>query len=162
VDDASRKGGTGSFGNNVLAFFGIARVPTRFALVIDDFSFGSFTACDGLGAELVVEQRDEGGNSQFVHQLPVRMKYPNVKLTRSVRGPQKRTIAKWMSDWAAKGGPHGTAVISALDEKGLEDPVISWVLRDVIPVKWTGPQWNGDTSKSLTESIEIAHHGFID
>ena len=51
---------------------------------VDSRDLGAFTACDGLGVEVVVEQREEGGMNSYVHQLPGRLKYTNVKLTRPV------------------------------------------------------------------------------
>ena len=55
-----------------------------FSVTIDDDELGSFNSCDGLGCEVVMEQREEGGNNGFVWQLPTRIKYTNVKLTRPV------------------------------------------------------------------------------
>jgi hypothetical protein len=31
----------------------------------------------------------------------------------------------------------------------------------VVPVRWTGPALNLDSPKVATETIEIAHHGFL-
>ena len=30
-----------------------------------------------------------------------------------------------------------------------------------VPVRWTGPSLNPDSPKVATETIEIAHHGFV-
>jgi len=53
-----------------------------FAVKIDDNDLGTFNSCEGLGCEVVIEQREEGGNNAFVWQLPTRLKYTNVKFTR--------------------------------------------------------------------------------
>lgn len=47
-----------------------------------------FVSGEGLTAEYEVEECREGGNAGFVHRLPVRVKYTNVKLTRP--GPGQR------------------------------------------------------------------------
>ena len=47
-------------------------------------SLGLFNSCEGLGLEVVIEQREEGGNNGFVWQLPTRIMYSNVKLSRPV------------------------------------------------------------------------------
>ena len=39
--------------------------------------------------------------------------------------------------------------------------VATWGLVGVIPVRWTGPSLNLDTPKVATETLEIAHHGFL-
>jgi hypothetical protein len=31
----------------------------------------------------------------------------------------------------------------------------------VVPVRWTGPSLNPDSPKVATETVEIAHHGFL-
>ena len=64
-------------------------VSVFFIVQIDDKDLGSFNSCEGLGVEVVIEQREEGGNNGFVWQLPTRVKYSNIKLTRPV-GPRQR------------------------------------------------------------------------
>ena len=39
--------------------------------------------------------------------------------------------------------------------------VAAWGLLDVVPVRWTGPSLNPDSPKVATETLEIAHHGFL-
>ena len=63
---------------------------------IDDNDLGSFNSCEGLGVEVVLEQREEGGNNSLVWQLPTRLKYPNVKLSRPL-GPDTVKITKWFA-----------------------------------------------------------------
>ena len=58
-----------------------------YTVAVDGKELGAFTTCEGLGCEMVLEQREEGGNNGFVWQLPTRIKYTNVKLTR----PSART-----------------------------------------------------------------------
>ena len=68
-------------------------VSVCFAVTIDNSSYdlGLFTTCDGLGCEITVESRQEGGNNGFVYQLPGPMKYTNVKFTR----PSTPTAPRW-------------------------------------------------------------------
>ncbi len=37
-------------------------VSVCFAVTIDKKSLGTFNSCEGLGVEVVLEQREEGGN----------------------------------------------------------------------------------------------------
>jgi phage tail-like protein len=132
-------------------------VAVCFVVKIDDESLGAFNSCDGLGCEFVVEQREEGGNNGWVWQLPTRIKYSNVKLSRPIT-PESAKIAKWFSGMAS-GVKRKTATIEARTLHG--DVVARWGLIDVVPVRWTGPQLNPDTAKVATETIELAHHGFL-
>jgi phage tail-like protein len=130
-------------------------VGVSFTVEIDETSLGSFTTCEGLGLEVVMEQREEGGNNGFVWQLPTRMKYTNIKLSRPV-GPDSATLTRWIVK-AINGFQPTTAAISALDAEG--KPVAEWTVTGVVPVRWTGPSLNYDSPKVFTETLEIAHHG---
>ena len=139
-------------------------VSVCFTVRIDDDDLGWFNTCEGLGLEVVIEQREEGGNNGFVWQLPTRIKYPNIKLSRPLT-KDTALVAKWFSATLGGGrspatGRNKTGSISAMTLSGTL--VARWGLRDVVPVRWTGPSLNLDSPKVATETIEIAHHGFID
>ena len=131
-------------------------VGVCFAVKLDKDNIGTFTSCEGLGLEVVMEQREEGGNNGLVWQLPTRMKYTNIKLSRPI-GPDSAKLTKWIVK-ALNGLKPTTGVIQALDPEG--KPVVTWSLDGVIPVRWTGPSLNLDSPKVFTETLEIAHHGF--
>jgi phage tail-like protein len=138
-------------------------VSVCFVVSIDSMGLGIFNSCEGLGCEVVIEQREEGGNNGFVWQLPTRIKYPNIKLSRPLT-KDTETVAKWFARAVQDSGARGaegkkTGVIKAMTADGTV--VASWGLLDVVPVRWTGPSLNPDSPKVATETIEIAHHGFI-
>lgn len=133
-------------------------VGVAFAVELDKTSIGMFNSCEGLGLEVVLEQREEGGNNMMVWQLPTRMKYSNIKLTRPV-GPDSHKLTTWITKALHSVQPI-TAVISALSADG--KPVARWSLNGVVPVRWTGPSLNLDSPKVFTETLEIAHHGFLE
>jgi phage tail-like protein len=84
------------------------------------------------------------------------MKYSNIKLTRPV-GPDSAKLTKWIVK-ALNGLTPTTGEIKAMDAAG--NPVMTWQLEGVVPVRWTGPSLNLDSPKVFTETLEIAHHGF--
>jgi phage tail-like protein len=129
----------------------------RFIVRLDDVNLGSFDSCEGLGCEVVMETREEGGNNDFVWQLPSRLKYPNVRLTRPL-GKDTQKIADWIAS-IATGYKRRTATIEAMSISG--EVVAQWGLLDVVPVRWSGPSLSPDSPRMLTETIEIAHHGFV-
>lgn len=132
-------------------------VSVCFTVQIDGSEIGWFNSCEGLGCEVVLEQREEGGNNGFVWQLPTRVKYSNVKLSRPV-GPDSRKLTDWLASFAS-GVRRQTATISAMT--GDREVVATWELDGVIPVRWSGPSLNGDSPKVATETVELAHHGFL-
>jgi phage tail-like protein len=133
-------------------------VALCFTVTIDKHEeLGPFTSCDGLGCDLTVEQREEGGNNGFVHQLPGRLKYSNIKLTRPITDKSSK-VAAFVSKMATT--PTRTQItIQARTADGTV--VCGWELNKAFPVKWTGPQLNTENAKVATETLEIAHHGFI-
>jgi phage tail-like protein len=120
-------------------------------------SLGIFNSCEGLGFEIVMEQREEGGNNSMVWQLPTRIKYSNIKLTRAI-GPDSLLLMKWFAGMVNGVTPR-TAVIKAMTAEGAT--VAEWSLDRVIPVRWTGPSLNVDSPKIATETLELAHHGIL-
>ena len=132
-------------------------ITVCFTVKIDGQDLGAFTQCDGLGCEVTVEQREEGGNNLFVHQLPGRMKYTNIKLTRPVNGDTEK-VAQWLAGMANE-VKRTNAEIAAMSADGTT--VAAWSFMGVIPIKWTGPQLSVDSPKVATESLELAHHGFL-
>ena len=132
-------------------------VTVCFAVSIDGDDLGVFNSCEGLGVEVVMEQREEGGNNGYVWQLPTRLKYTNVKLSRAL-GPDTVKVAKWFTGITSK-VTRRTATIVAMTSDNSK--VASWDLTDVVPVRWSGPSLNLDSPKIAIETIEIAHHGFL-
>lgn len=133
-------------------------VSVRYVVELDDANLGSFTGCEGLGVEVVLESREEGGNNGFVWQFPTRLKYTNIKLSRPL-GPESEKVLQWLIS-VTGGFTRSTGTIRAMTAKG--EAIASWSLVDVVPVRWTGPSLTSDQPKVITETLEIAHHGFTD
>jgi phage tail-like protein len=132
-------------------------VTTCFSVTIDGETLGSFSTCEGLGCEVVLEQREEGGSNGFVWQLPTRIKYSNIKLSRAVCADTS-AVAHWIAGIVSGTKPR-TASIAARTAQGVI--VAQWDLLGVVPVRWTGPSLSADSPKVATETIEIAHHGIL-
>lgn len=132
-------------------------VTVCFAVSIDGSDLGTFNSCEGLGMEMVLEQREEGGNNGMVWQLPTRLKYSNLKLSRPL-SKQTVKVTQWFATMTTGVKPE-TATIAAMSADG--KVVAQWGLLGVVPVRWTGPSLNLDSPKVATETLEIAHHGIL-
>jgi phage tail-like protein len=130
---------------------------SRFALSIDGHDLGHFLTLDGLGVSVEVSEYQEGGNPYFVHQIPGQLRYNNIVLSRPIDGDTQK-VMDWLKTMA-DGMQRGNAAITALDAKG--NPVVTWSLVSVIPVRWTGPHLDVDNRMHATETLELAHHGFL-
>jgi phage tail-like protein len=134
-----------------------AAVSVCFKVEIDACPLGTFISCEGIGLEVTMEQREEGGNNGFIHQLPGRIKYSNVKLTRPVNADTAK-VAAWFAKMA--GAPERTtARIVAMTFDSRE--IWHWSLKGVLPVRWQGPSMSVESAKVATETLELAHHGFL-
>lgn len=130
----------------------------RFKVVIDSYgSLGSWSKCDGLTVEYEIQEYLEGGQNDYVHRLPGRCKYQNVKLTRPI-DKSSETVATWVAGQRKKVS-RSSAEISVLDPAG--EVVAQWNLQDVYPVKWTGPSLDAAGNQIATEVLELAHNGFL-
>ncbi|RDI17179.1 phage tail-like protein [Rhodococcus sp. AG1013] len=130
-------------------------VSVCFSVTVDSSPLGNFTSCEGLGLEIVLEQREEGGNNGMVWQLPTRVKFSNIKLSRPV-GKDSHLLSNWVND-VVNGFAPTTAKIAAMNTEG--SVVAEWSLSGVVPVRWTGPSLTLDSPKVATETLEIAHCG---
>ncbi|WP_063041010.1 MULTISPECIES: phage tail protein [Nocardia] len=133
-------------------------VSVCFVVTIDNMSLGAFNSCEGLGCEVVMEQREEGGNNGYVWQLPTRIKFSTIKLSRPVT-PDTAKVAAWFGS-VATGVRAKTGQIRAMTADGTV--VAQWGLLGVMPVRWTGPSLNAESPKVAVETIEITHHGFVE
>jgi phage tail-like protein len=141
-----------------------AKVPDpanamRFDFRIDGVEIASFTAVDGLSAEYVVKTYEEGGENEYIHQLPGRLKYNNLKLTRPVDSGSKALAAWFSSLGSSQTLTRRTATVVAYNDN--REVVAEWSLRDVYPVRYTGPSFSAENGKALTETLELAHNGFL-
>lgn len=118
---------------------------------------GTFSTCEGLSFEVDVLQREEGGNNDFVHQLPGRVKYQNIKLTRPLNR-HSGEVAKWL---ASMTHPIKRCEVAIEARSAGGDVVARWALHGVIPVKWNGPSLGSEGPKVAMETLELAHHGFL-
>jgi phage tail-like protein len=121
-------------------------------------SLGSWTKCEGLAVEYEVFEYQEGGRNDYVHRLPGRRKYQNVKLTRPI-DKDSANVVKWISALVSKVERHD-AEIAVQDPNG--KVVCRWNLTGVCPVKWTGPTLDAAGNQVATEVLELAHNGFLE
>lgn len=129
----------------------------RFSVEIDHMRIDRFTQVDGLTAEWEVEEFREGGQGGYVHRLPKGLKYTNVRMIRPIDRDSAR-IAAWFTTTTQQ-LTRRKAKITAYD--GDEREVASWELSGAWPVKYTGPSLLATSALAATETLELAHTGFM-
>jgi phage tail-like protein len=136
---------------------GPVAVNSRFSLDIDGHDLGCFSTLEGLAVQVEVSEYTEGGNPYYVHQIPGQFRYNNVILSRPI-DQNTAQVMDWLKTMA-DGMKRGHAAISALDPAG--HVVVTWSLQGVIPVRWVGPHLDVENGLHATETLELAHHGFL-
>ena len=134
-----------------------AGLGLRFKIKIDGQDFGNWQKCDGLTLEYDVLDYNEGGENGFVHRLPGRAKYPNIKLTRPIDSHSSK-VSAWVASLQLRMVP-STVQISVLDPTG--EAVADWHLTGVYPVRWNGPTLDVNSNQWATETLELTHNGFL-
>jgi phage tail-like protein len=99
--------------------------------------FGGFSDVSGIGTEITVaEYRNGNDRENHVRKLGGVHKVGDVTLKRGIL--DSKTLFAWIGDARTKGPEAQKSVtITLLDES--QKPIQSWLLRGVIPMKYTGP-----------------------
>jgi|SRR5215210_3109122 len=125
-----------------------------FRLRIPGLELGYFHECHGLSMEFDVLEYAEGGNNEFVHHLPGRLRYPNLELSRGMT--TEDNVLKWF--WQTRlQADRKEVIIELLSRHGQVHRTFTF--DSAYPVKWTGPSVATTSTGAATESITIAHSG---
>jgi phage tail-like protein len=130
----------------------------RFKVMIDNLPIGAFSKCEGLKATYAVKTYEEGGQNNFTHQLPGRLSYEHITLTRNVT-EESLALAAWFSSFQAA-VKRSTGRITAMDAAG--NDIVTWNLMGVFPVSWSAGGADASGNGLLLETLVIAHEGFFD
>jgi phage tail-like protein len=133
-----------------------AHIPARQARLLPKVAAGAFQTASGLGAELELMPYPEGGQNDFVHQLPVRHSWSRITLKHGiVRDP---TLWQWYQVGLTQSlGARRDGSIILLDQAG--ERAMAWEFRGGLATKWSGPELDAMQGAVVMESLEIAHHG---
>jgi len=129
-----------------------------FFVEIEGLLVGGFSEVTGLESEIEVTAYREGGQNEYIHQLPGPTRYPqNIVLKHGL------TINGLLWDWyqsVTQGviqRKNGT--IYLLDTSWI--PVVQWDFRAAYPVKWTGPELRAESPGVAIETLSLAHRGIV-
>ena len=130
----------------------------NFSGISEDSKDYRFQSVSGLSVDIETEEFAEGGENRFKHKLPVRTKFPNLVLKRGM------LVGSEVISWCRNAienfvfEPAENITVKLLDEK--HEPLVTWNIVHVYPVKWTVEDFNAEESKVVIESIELAYNYF--
>jgi phage tail-like protein len=118
---------------------------------------GYFQSVSGLNIEVETETLNEGGENRFVHQLPVRTKFPNLVLKRGLL--INSDLFKWcLETFQSMEVTPANLIVTLLNEE--HEPLKSWKIKHAWPVKWNVSDLNAEESKLVIETMELSYHYF--
>jgi phage tail-like protein len=126
----------------------------NFLISVPGLTIGTFNQCRGLNMEFDVFEWAEGGNNEFIHHLPGRVRYPYLTLDNGVT--DSTALQEWF--WATREQAQLKEVTIQLKS---QDGQLSrsWTFADAFPIKWSGPTIAAQGMGVGTESLDIAHSG---
>jgi phage tail-like protein len=127
-----------------------------FKVQIQGMTIGRFAECVGIAVEYDVTEYAEGGNNGFVHQLRGAIRFPNVTLRRGIT--HEDHLLRWFYE-TRKPDRRPPVTITLFDQRG--QAIRHFSLSAALPVRWTGPTATSGSRSAATESLEIAHRGFV-
>ncbi|WP_370941875.1 phage tail protein [Amycolatopsis sp. cg5] len=139
----------------------------RFRVVVDGLNLGNWASCKGLKLTCKPYTLRESGNVEYEEILPGELSYAPITLERAMDASSSKTVQNWLrstyTSWldeaAAEIFPGSTAQITLLD--GAQQTVLTWSLRGVYPIAWTGPTLSAKDSAVAIEALELTHKGFL-
>lgn len=116
-----------------------------------------FQKVSGISSEIETMPYKEGGENLYVHRLPNRVSYSNLKLERGmVIGSQLSTeFNVTMSN--LKINP-GNVLVALLDNAGL--PISAWLFWKTYPVKWSISDFDANSNSVVIDNMELAYTRF--
>ena len=134
---------------------GIFASSVFFRLTIGGDDLGRFHTCTGLGAQVEVEQFAEGGNNSFSWQLPTRITWSNITLSRAVTADTVK-VSQWLNETMRRVKRKDGEIVALRPDL---TPIARWQVLGIVPVSWQGPSFDPSSSQAATETLEIAHEG---
>lgn len=118
----------------------------------------SFQEVSGIASEVEVEAVIEGGENQFVHQLPKGIKHPNLQLKRGI-APKGSSLVKWCMA-VMEGG-----FVKAIETKEVrvfllnedKNPIRGWLFDSAYPVKWEIESFGSTKNEVAIEKIILSY-----
>ena len=100
-------------------------------------AFGGFSDVSGIGSEITVaEYRNGSDKENHVRKVPGVHKVGDITLKRGVINSE--SVWEWIRD-VRSNGVNGQKDVSITLMDEARNPVQTWMLRNVIPMKYTGP-----------------------
>lgn len=139
---------------------GMFGMSHHFMIVIDNPSYdlGYWQKASGLGVKWSICSYRSGDQGNDFYIYPGNTQYENIQLTRPI-SPASNTTQAWLSATSSHMVPLSGAIVLCAS---MGVPIITWRLYQFFPVSWRIAEFTAETGKVVTETLELAHTGFLD
>jgi phage tail-like protein len=139
-------------------------LANRFKVTVDPGShdLGSFQKCEGLDVtwDMPDYRAGDGGNARWF--FPANTKYTSVKLIRAV-SDDSQLVRTWLDQNSfAFSSQRLLVTIELFDSTGKPPALLTWVLRNAQPKKWSINNMDAGASQVSVETLEFEHEGFLE
>jgi len=140
----------------------------RFHVKIDPYDLGYWSKVDGLSVKFEIAEYRSGDTKNRRWIEPCHTTWGTVKLSRATTLEYTQKVLRWLQATSFKSDDAWTGVITAYplwyDEYGAESEQhkLEFPLMGILPVAWSGPQFDAGAGRLAMETLEIAHEGFLD
>jgi phage tail-like protein len=153
--------GMGAIAGTAQAFAeGLFGMSHCFLVVIDNptYDLGYWHKASGLTVKWDIARYQAGDQGNEFWIYPGATKYENIKLTRPI-SPTSNVTQAWLSATSSNMLPLSGAIMLCAS---MGVPVITWRLYQFFPVSWQVGEFTAAEGKVVTETLELAHTGFLD
>ena len=134
-------------------------MANRFTVDISNgkYNLGSWSQVEGLDVkwDLAEYRAGDSGNERWY--FPANTHYSVVHLTRAASA-ESLQVRAWLDSTSFKWEPQ-IATVWLHDSSAAK--VMSWELKQVMPVRWAITGFDAGASKVATETLELNHRGFL-
>jgi len=122
---------------------------------------GRFSEVTGLEASMSPKTIKEGGRNWGEIHLAGTTNFPPIVLKRGVT--EINDLYDWfdVSTRQANYAYRLDGEISVFDADGLEDPILTWKLSNVMATKFKGPDLSSTASAVAIEELHLVHEGMV-
>lgn len=130
----------------------------RFTVKINGINQAAFTECTLPSLQVETLEVKEGGQNEFVHRLPVRVKPGTLKLHHGItRGLE---LLSWYQLVLQGKMTQATRQVTVIMYDATLKEVAQWHFHDAYPISWKGPTLKTDQSALAIEELELVYNRF--
>lgn len=130
----------------------------RYTIHIDNVNHAAFTECTLPSLQVETQDLNEGGQNEYVHKLPVRVKPGTIKLRQGIT--RDGELLKWYFQVLKGELKNAVRPVTITLHDSLLKPVMTFALQGAYPVRYNGPSLKAGDQALAIEELELAYHAF--